>query len=156
MPALVFAGPVLREDHTRGMHAVPLPVEIDRALGDARVVTGTVCGVPFRRVVHGRGNGTPHLRFGRAVLREAGLGLGATAVVELEPAADPDAVDVPVELAAALVQDPEAAARWATFTPGRQRSLCVHVAGARRPETRERRALDLVRKVRTHTLHGDR
>lgn len=151
----VFAGPVMRESNAMRMHSVPIPTEVDEALGDARIVVGTLNDVPFRRAIHGRRDGTPHLRFGRTVLRKAGLALGETAFIELE-AADPDAVHLPPELAAALAQDGEARARWETFTPGKQRSLGTHVDQAKRPETRERRALDLARKIRTHTLYGDR
>lgn len=151
----VFAGPVMREANGMRMHHVPIPAEVDAVLADARIVVGTLNDVPFRRAVHGRANGTPHLRFGRTILREAGLRLGETAFIELE-AGDPDAVHVPPELEAALAQDPEAFARWQTFTPGAQRSLGTHVDQARRPATRERRALDLVHKIRTRTLHGDR
>lgn len=150
----VFAGPVLLMGSGFRMHYVPIPHEVADALGDARVVTGTLCDVPFRRAVHGRGNGTPHLRFGKQVLRQAGLQLGDTAFIEVEPA-DPDDVHLPRELTAALEADPEAAARFATFTPGKQRSLGVHVANARRAETRERRAVELCNKIRTHTLHDD-
>ena len=32
----------------------------------------------------------------------------------------------------------------------------VHVDQAKRPATRERRALELCEKIRTHTLYGDR
>lgn len=156
MSERAFAGPVLRQEAAMRMHYVPIPAEVDDALGGARVVTGTLCGVPFRRVVHGRGDGAPKLLFGKKVLGDAGLRFGDTAVVELAPAADPDAVHLPEELAAALAQDAEAAARFATFTPGRQRSLGVHVDQAKRPATRENRALDLCEKIRTYTLAGDR
>ena len=160
-PEHAFAGPVLRTDGGLGMHYVPIPPEIDDLLGDARIVTGVLAGpegleARFRRAVHGRGDGAPRLLFGKKVLKEAGLSYGATAFVELEPAADPDAVHLPDELEAALAQDPEAAARFATFTPGRRRSLGVHVDQAKRPETRVRRALDLCEKIRTRTLYGDR
>lgn len=151
----VFAGPVLREANAMRMHHVPLPAEVDAALGDATVVVGTLNDIPFRRSVHGRNNGTPHLRFGRTILSKAGLSLGETAFIELEIAPDPDAVHLPPELEAALAQDPEALARWNTFTRGRQRSAGVHVDQAKRPATRERRALDLVHKIRTHTLYDD-
>ena len=156
MPARhAFAAPVLRHDTGTRMHYVPLPAEVDGALGDARIVVGTLCGIPFRRAVHGRSNGTPHLVFGKRALADAGLTYGATAEVELDAARDPEAVHLPDELRAALALDPEAAARFATFTPGRQRSLGLYVDQARRPATREKRALDLARKIRTHTLYGD-
>jgi len=156
MPEHVFAGPVLRTDAGLGMHFVPIPHEIDDALGAARIVVGTLCGVPFRRAVHGRSDGEPKLLFGKQVIAEAGLEMGATAFVEMEPAADPEAVHLPEELEVALEQDEAAAARFATFTPGRQRSLGVYVDQAKRAETRERRAVELCEKIRTHTLYGDR
>lgn len=161
MPEHVFAGPVLRTDGGMGMHYVPIPAEVDDALGGARIVVGTLGGpehdaVPFRRAVHGRGDGAPKLLFGKKVLAEAGLAFGATAFLELEPAADPDAVHLPAELEEALRQDDAARARFETFTPGRQRSLGVHVDQAKRPATRVRRALELCDKIRTHTLYGDR
>lgn len=161
MPEHVFAGPVLRTDGGLGMHYVPIPAEVDDALAGARIVVGTLGGperdgVPFRRAVHGRGDGAPKLLFGKKVLAEAGLGFGATAVVELAPDADPDAVHLPAELEEALRQDAAARERFETFTPGRQRSLGVHVDQAKRPATRVRRALDLCEKIRTRTLYGDR
>lgn len=161
MPEHVFAGPVLRTDSGLRMHYVPIPAAVDDALGGARIVTGTLAGpdgdgVPFRRAVHGRGDGAPKLLFGKKVLAESGLALGATAFVELAPAADPDAVRLPAELAEALAHDDAARERFETFTPGRQRSLGVHVDQAKGPATRVRRALDLCEKIRTHTLHGDR
>ena len=50
---------------------------------------------------------------------------------------------------------PSAAARFASLTPGRQRSLAYYVDSAKRDATRIRRALDLAHKLKTHTLYGD-
>ncbi|MGB3544810.1 YdeI/OmpD-associated family protein [Rubrivirga sp.] len=150
----LFAGPVLCDAVSGGMHYVPVPPEVDDALEGARAVVGTLCDVPFRRVVHGRKNGTPHLRFGKQVLRRAGLSLGDTAFIEVEPT-DPATVHLPPEFEAALEADPDAAARFSTFSAGKQRSLGTHVAYPTRAETRERRAVELCEKIRTHTLHDD-
>ena len=155
-----FAGPVLHDPDAYPRHFVPIPPEVDDALDGATAVTGTLAApdgereVSFRRAVHGRKNGAPRLLFGQRVLADAGLRSGDTALLDIEPA-DPDAVDVPDELAAALAQDSAAAERFATFTPGKRRTLAAHVASAKRPDTRVRRALDLCDKVRTHTLHSD-
>lgn len=138
------------------MHIVPLPAEVEDALAGVRIVVGTLNGVLFRRAVHGRGDGRPHLRFGRKALGEAKAAYGDTVEVELWASPDPDAVHLPPELTAALEQDPEAAARFDTFTPGRRRSLGIYVEEAKRPETRIKRALELAHKIRTHTLYGDR
>jgi len=47
---------------------------------------------------------------------------------------------VPAELQAVLDADPQVAAAFASLTPGRQRSHILHVSGAKRSTTRERRA----------------
>lgn len=152
---VAFAGPVLRQPDGMRMHTVPIPPEVFEALGAPRIVVGQIEGVRFRRAVRARRT-HPHLALGRAVLREMGLSYGATAHVEIAAAPDPDAVHLPAELVEALRQDPEAAERFYGFTPGRQRSLAIHVSGAKRRETRERRALEIARKTRTHTLYSDR
>ena len=152
---VAFAGPVLRQPDGMRMHYVPIPPDVFEAIGAPRIVVGQIEGVRFRRAVQAR-RANPHIALGRAVLREMGLGDGATAHVEIAAAPDPDAVHLPAELVEALRQDPEAAERFTSFTPGKQRSLALHVSGARRPETRERRALEIAHKTRTHTLYGDR
>ncbi len=149
-----FAGPVLRHADGMRMHYVPIPPQVFEALGEPKSVVGQIEGVRFRRAVQAR-RSNPHIALGRNVLREMGLGYGATAHVEIA-AADPNAVHLPPELVEALAQDPEAAERFYGFTPGKQRSLAIHVYGARRAETRERRALEIAHKTRTHTLYGDR
>lgn len=163
MPALpplpadlvAFAGPVLRHDGGMRMHYVPIPPGVYAAIGAPRIVVGRIEGERFRRAVQARRT-NPHLALGRAVLRELGLSYGATAHVEMAAAPDPDAVHLPDELVEALAQDPAAAERFYSFTPGAQRSLAVHVSGAKRPETRVKRALEITHKTRTHTLYRDR
>ena len=152
---VAFAGPVLRHDGGMRMHFVPIPPEVYAAIGAPRIVVGQIEGVRFLRAVQAR-KANPHLALGKTVLREMGLGYGATAHVEIAAAPDPDAVHLPEELVEALRQDPEAAERFYGFTPGAQRSLAVHVSGAKRPETRVKRALEIAHKVRTHTLYSDR
>ncbi|MEL6771668.1 MAG: YdeI/OmpD-associated family protein [Bacteroidota bacterium] len=151
-----FAGPVLREDDTMGMHYVPVPEPIAAALLAAghRRVEGTLEERPFTRALHGSADDA-RLRFGKSFLKECGLAWGATAHLDVRSVADPNAVTLPEELVAALAEDEEAATRFETFTPGKQRSLAHHVTSAKRTETRERRAYELARKIRTYTLHGD-
>ena len=155
--AFAYAAPVLRHTDGMRMHYVPVPPEVADALREAgtRRIVGTINGHPIRRALHGIGDGDYQLLIGRRALREVGGALGETLVLELMPDPDPDFVDIPEELQAALDADEEAAARWATFTPGKRRSLSIHVAQAKRPATRERRARDLAHKMATHTLHGD-
>jgi hypothetical protein len=152
-----FAAPVLREEDGMRMHYVPVPEPIAAALLAAghRRVEGTLNGQRFARALHGQAENAI-LRFGRTFLRDAGLAWGDTAHLDVHAAADPDAVPLPDELAAALAADEDAAERFYSFTPGRQRSLAHYVTSAKRPDTRRRRAADLADKVRSHTLYGDR
>lgn len=138
------------------MHYVPVPESIAAALLAAghRRVEGTLEERAFTRALHGPADDA-RLRFGKGFLRECGLAWGATAHLDVRSVANPDAVTLPGELIAALAEDAEAAARFETFAPGKRRSLAHYVTSAKRTETRERRACELVRKIRTYTLHGD-
>ena len=69
--------------------------------------------------------------------------------------AAPDKIDLCEELKAVLEQDLEAAARFCEFTPGRQRGLAYYVNSAKRVETRVRRALEVVHKLKSRTLRMD-
>lgn len=139
-----------------GMHYIPVPEPIAAALLAAghRRVEGTLEERPFTRALHGPADAA-RLRFGKGFLRECGLAWGATAHLDVRSVADPNAVTLPEELVVALAEDAEASARFETFTPGKRRSLAHYVTSAKRTETRERRAYELARKIRTHTLHGD-
>ena len=152
-----FAAPVVRLESGVRPHLVPVPDAVAAALRAARV-RRLICrcnGHELKRALQHHADGGSFLVLGRAALAAAGLRRGATATVELRPDPQPDTPDVPAEFTAVLAQDDAARARWETFTPGRRRSLLVYVAGAKQEATRVQRALELARKLRTHTLHGD-
>ncbi|MEL6616906.1 MAG: YdeI/OmpD-associated family protein [Bacteroidota bacterium] len=155
--AFEYAAPVLRHPDGMKMHFLPVPPEVAEALREAgtRRVVGTLNGHPFRRALHGIGNGEYQFLIGKKALQEAGAAYGETVEVVVMPDPDPDHVEVPPELEAALSMDDEARARWEGFTPGRQRSMAIYVTQAKRPATREKRALELAHKMRTYTLYGD-
>lgn len=152
-----FAAPVLRLEHGARYHIVPLPVEIADAFRDAGVkrLMGTVNDHPVRRAIQGRQDGERYLVLGRSILRAAGAQLGDRVVLTLRPDPEPDRIDLDEAFEEALRQEPEAAERFYGFTPGRQRSLAHYVSSAKRPATRIKRALELVHKLKTHTLYGD-
>ncbi|MEL6611862.1 MAG: YdeI/OmpD-associated family protein [Bacteroidota bacterium] len=129
-------------------HYVPLPVPVAEALAGARRVMGTVGGHPFRRTIQERPNGAPCLRFGQTWLRDHDLTVGNVVEVMVQPDPDPDRVDLPEELEAALALDPEAAEAWYQLPPGMQRTLAYGVGRAKQAATRERRALKVLAGVR--------
>lgn len=139
------------------MHYIPLPADLADTLdaAGARRVIGTLNEQPISRGIQRTKDGVRFLLFGRTALRDLGVAYGDTVVLEIAADPKPDAVDLGPEFEAALEDDPEAAARFATFTPGRRRSLAYYVTSAKRPATREKRALELTEKLRTFTLCGD-
>jgi hypothetical protein len=155
---LQFHAPVLRLEEGLINHCLPVPDDAAAELlaGGSRRVLATLNGVTFRRAIIGRADGSHMLVVGEPLLREIGVRLGDMVEVRLEADPDPDRVDLCEEFLAVLEQDPEAAARFDGMTPGMQRSLALYVNTAKREETRIRRSLELARKLRTRTLHGDR
>ncbi len=140
------------------MHVVPIPAKIadDLAAGGTRRVLGEIKGHSFARAIQGAADSERYLMFGQVYLREMGLKLGDAVAVEIWPDPNPDVVEISEEFAAVLEQDEAAAKRWnEEMTPGKQRSLAVYVDGAKRSETRLKRALEVAEKLRTYTLYGD-
>ncbi|HEX9951288.1 MAG TPA: YdeI/OmpD-associated family protein [Rubricoccaceae bacterium] len=152
-----FAAPVLLSVSWPGYHTLPVPGEVAATLAASgtRRVVAVLNGHPVRRALTTLDGGTV-LMLGRDILRTVGVEEGDTVFADLSPDPEPDRVDLGAEFEAALADDAEAAARFFSFTPGRQRSMAIYVTGAKRPETRVRRALELAHKLRTHTLYGDR
>ena len=146
-----FLAPILQDaDIEDGYmkHYVPLPHDIAEELADAERLLGEIDGCAFRRTLQKRHNGDPCLRFGKAWLRNNRLQIGAVVPISLQIDPDPDRVDIPEELEEALLQDAKGAWAWAQLTPGRKRSFAYHITLAKRPETRARRAVELLKKIR--------
>lgn len=151
-----FVAPVLVHETGMRQHYLPLPADVDAALRAQKVrrVVATLNGHTVRRGIQSRKASGRHLALSRDLLRQLEVAYGDLVEVEMHADPDPDHVDLG-ELAAALEADPEAKARFDTFTPGRQRGLAHYVTSAKRPGTRESRAEEIARKLRTYTLYGD-
>ncbi|GAB5520289.1 MAG: hypothetical protein RhofKO_25400 [Rhodothermales bacterium] len=153
-----FVAPLMMQDRGMRMYYVPLPIDIGDAFTEAKVrrIVGTVNGAPIRRALHGRRDAERTIMLSKAFVRQQKLALGDMVPITLSADPDPDFVDVPEEFEAALQHDPEAAERFASFTPGKKRSLVTYIHTAKRTETRMKRALEMAYKLRTYTLNGDR
>ena len=55
----------------------------------------------------------------------------------------------------ALEHDAAASKRFATFSPGKKRSVASYITQAKREETRMKRAYEIAHKLSSYTLHGD-
>ncbi len=133
-----------------------VPDEIRRALGGgARIeVRGTVAGVAFRSTIH-KGEGVYRFPVTREVRDAAGVGVGDAVEITLDADTEPRPIEVPAELREVL----EAEGLWARFeglSPSHRRAWAQHVAEARRPETRTRRAQQAPDAIRARLFPGQR
>lgn len=117
-----------------------IPPEVAMKWGPGpKPVRGTVSGYAFRGTAS-RGEGTLRVPIPRDFRLAAGFGRGDPVEVALELDPDPRPVRVPDELRAVFKEEPEVAALYARLPPAHRRAWATHVAEAKRPETRTRRA----------------
>lgn len=133
---------------------VVVPPAIHRALGGlARTpVVGTVGGVAVRGTVC-RGEGVYRMAVRRDVRDAAGVGVGDRVEVILEPDRVERTEVIPAELDAVLRRASLLDA-FAKLAPSCRRAWIEHVGGAKRPETRERRAAAAAEAVRARRFPG--
>ena len=122
---------------------LPLPDEVMAALGQPKRVEGEIADHPVNLApTLAPVRDCAFLWTGKALLDAAGIAPGEVVEVRLRPA-DPDAVDLPDDVAAAL-RAAGRTAEWEAMTPGRRRAALQHVAAAKRTETRTKRIAALV------------
>ena len=124
-------------------------------MGSRRVII-TLNGKTYRRAIQNRKDGEFFILFGIQIMKELGIVLGDELMISLDPDPDPDFVELGEEFTEVLELDEEAAARFFSFTPGKQRGLATYVNNAKREETRIKRALEIAHKLKTYTLYGDK
>jgi Bacteriocin-protection, YdeI or OmpD-Associated/Domain of unknown function (DUF1905) len=125
-------------------HCVVVPPSIAgpiHAAGHKRVV-GTVQGAPYRMMLH-RSKGISYVRVGAALRATVGAQPGDLLQVTIAPDPNPDLVDLPEALEAALAQTEGALQHFLALPPGTQRSLTHWVASSKREETQIQRSLEL-------------
>ena len=135
---------------------VVIPAEVVEALrATGRTsVAGTIDGHDFRNQFMpytfdgiGRQVVMPVNKATRATI---GKNAGDTVDFDLERDERSRSADVaiPAELVAALAADPAARAAFDALAPSHRREYADHVAEAKRPETRERRATQTIERLR--------
>ncbi len=119
---------------------VIVPDAVYRELGRTRpAVRGVIGGVAFRETIT-RSGGVPRMLVRRALLDRVGASKGDVIEVQIELDPEPRTVEVPPELDAIFEQDPQLAELYSKMSPSLRRAWATHVHGAKRPETRLRRA----------------
>ncbi|HEX8428419.1 YdeI/OmpD-associated family protein [Hymenobacter sp.] len=126
------------------------PLVVD-ALGGKTVkrVIGTLNNYPVRLGLLPLPGSGRYLMINKDVCRAAGIQLGQHVSVSLAPDPNPDAVDLPEELAEALAAWPEAETRFNECSASHRRAMAQHVGSAKQAETRARRAVELAERLAT-------
>ena len=136
---------------------VVIPTEVVDALGATgrTSVVGTIDGHPLRHQFMPytfEGVGRQVIMAVNKATREA-IGKRAGDTVELELERDERSrsadIEIPTELAEAFVREPAASAAFDALAPSRRREHADHVAAAKRPETRLRRAATVIAGLRS-------
>ena len=118
-------------------------------------VVGTIDGLPIRHQFMPytfEGVGRQVVMTVNKATREAiGKNAGDTADFDLErdERSRSAVVEIPAELAEAFAGDAAARAAFDALAPSHRREYAQHVAEAKRPETRRRRAADTIERLRS-------
>lgn len=114
-------------------------------------IEGELDGVPVKLALQPSPGENHYVMVGKTLLEKTGALLGDTVTLSFD-IADPDEVDVPAELLAALRASPAVEKKWRALTPGKQRTWSVYVDRAKRAETREAKAREVVDRVKRNLL----
>jgi hypothetical protein len=128
---------------------VIVPQDVLEALGGkaTRRVTGTINGYPIRLGLLPLNTGEKYLMVNKDTCKAAGVRLGQQVTVSLAPDPEPDAVDLPAELAEGLAAWPEANATFQRQSASRKRSMAYHISNAKQAETRLKRTVQLLQRL---------
>ena len=132
--------------------AVPSDVAAQLKLKGMPKVRAVIAGRRYRGSLMPMGDGTYCLGVLKSLQEAAGVGVGDVITIELELDTAPRTVVLPTDLAAALVRDRHATAAWDALSYTNKKEMARSLEEAKKPETRARRLVLAVEKLRA----GDR
>jgi len=130
--------------------AFVIPDDFVAALNSGRrpKVAVTVNGKLFRTSIAKMG-GPYWLGISKARREEAGLVVGKSYTLQIEPDVDERTLALPDDLAAAIAGDKAALDRWESLSFTKKREIAEPIEAAKTPETRERRLAKAVEALRS-------
>ncbi len=151
MPPKRFTVELERVGKTATMFRVPF--DLKDAFGRARPpVAVTIRGHTWR-TTPGVYGGVGHIVVNRSVKAATGVDAGDRVQVAMELDAKPRTVRVPSDLRAALAEDPTVKEAFAGMSYTHRREYVEWIEEAKRPDTRARRIVATVERVRTGQPH---
>jgi hypothetical protein len=103
------------------------------------MVEGTINGAPFQAPLEPDGKGSHWFRVDDTLREAAGADPGETVTLEIAPAQDWPAPEVPADLQTALAAAPQAHALWMKITPHAQWDWIRWIRATNQADTRRRR-----------------
>lgn len=151
-----FVGIVEKRTRIGGGHFVRVPVSVTKFFGTkGRVrVLGTMNGVEIDRALIPDGDGGHEIIIGTDVRKKTKAAEGGKVVIEIYRNPQPDEIEIPEELAAAVEMEPEAIRKFSKMTPGMKRNMAYWVNSGKLPETRVKRALEILRRIMNNYPFG--
>lgn len=131
------------------MSILIVPLDVVERLGgkSVRRVVGTLNGHAIRLGLQPMKSGERYLMISKELRNTTGIQLGQHVTLTLAPDPEPDAVDLPAELAQGLAEWPEAETGFQKLTPSMKRALAQHIRTAVRPETRAERIVQALHRL---------
>ena len=138
---------------------IVVPAEVLAALGGkaTKRVIVTIRGQALRLGLLLLDGGGRYLMLNKDVCHAVGIALGQELEIQIAPDPNPDHVDLPDELAEAFAAWPEAETAFNNYSGSHRRAMAYRVAEGKQPETRARRAVQLVERLARglHPFRGD-
>lgn len=119
-----------------------------------RVIITFPNGSSFHRAIQRSKNGYYYIGLGKNTLREAKAEVGTEITVSLTLDTSEFGMAFPEEFQEVLLQDEAGNKQFLALNPGRKRSLLYYIDSAKTLETRIKRSLNIVHKLKTDTLYG--
>ncbi|MCA1813956.1 MAG: YdeI/OmpD-associated family protein [Halobacteriales archaeon] len=146
---IAFEAKVVADGPGKAWFHATFPKEVTEHLGTQAAVKvhGTINGHKFRSSAFPTGEGTHRIMVNRTMRDATGLADGARARFVLDRDTKPRTVRLPAELRRALAEAPKAKACYDSLAPSHKQAYAEHVAEAKKPETRQRRAQQTVERL---------
>lgn len=144
--------------HVGGGHFVRVPAEVTAFFGKKgrTRVLGTMNGVQIDRALIPNGEGGHEIIIGTDVRKKTKAEPGSKVVFDIWRNPNPDEVEIPEELLAAIELEPIAVAKFAKMTPGMKRNMAYWVDSGKLPETRAKRAVEILNRIMNGSVFGGR
>lgn len=133
-----------------------MPEKVLKQLPTGRLrLKGFLNQAPIDLAIQYRKSGPGFIMVSKVLARQAKVKSGDVVTVEFQ-LADPNKIELPEELKAVLAQDEQAMEEWKKLTPGLQRSLSYYVKSVKNVDSRIKRALEMMEKIKLGKLYIQR